>query len=142
MWVTSVRPVPEHLTCVPLPLFLSQVSAGFPSPAEDYSEGPLDLNKHIIRQPASTFFVRATGTSMIDAGIHSGDLLVVDRSVAVANGKVIIAVLNGELTVKRYFRRADGIYLVAANCNFVPFRVPDESAFEAWGVVTFVIHQV
>ena len=85
-----------------LPIFACGVSAGFPSPADDYLEGSLDLNEHLIREPAATFFVRAKGDSMIGSGIHDGDLLVVDRSAEAKNGNVIIAVINGELSVKRY----------------------------------------
>lgn len=83
------------------------ISAGFPSPAEDYLEGRLDLNQLLIRKPAATYFVRVVGDSMIGAGIHSGDLLVVDRSLEAGDGRVVIAVLNGELTVKPIKANAD-----------------------------------
>ena len=87
-----------------MPIFACGVSAGFPSPADDYLEGSLDLNEHLIRQPAATFFVRAKGDSMIGAGIHDGDLLVVDRSVNAKNGNVVIAVVNREISVKSSIR--------------------------------------
>ena len=125
-----------------MPLYLVYVSAGFPSPAEDYIEGPLDLNAHIVKKPAATFFVRATGESMIGVGIQSGDLLVVDRSIKATNGRVVIAALDGQLTVKVFRLRNDGVYLLAANEEFKPIHVSCDSELEIWGVVTFVIHQV
>src|SRR5687767_4381623 len=103
---TDPSPAASDPPPVPLPLFLVHVSAGFPSPAEDYLEGQLDLNTHMVRRPAATFFVRATGDSMLNVGIRSGDLLVVDRSLTPTNGRVVIAALNGELTVKLFSRRA------------------------------------
>ena len=88
-----------------LPLYGNLVPAGFPSPADDYLEGALDLNAHLVREPSATFFVRAQGESMIGSGIHDGDLLVVDRSMQASDGKVVIVSVNGELTVKRLSRR-------------------------------------
>jgi len=124
------------------PLFLAQVPAGFPSPADDYIEGKLDLNKHLIRHPAATFFVRVTGDSMIDAGIHSGDLLIVDRSLEPTDNHVVVAVVNGELTVKRIRKKENELLLVPENKNYSPLRINEEMDFEIWGVVTSVIHPV
>ncbi len=125
------------------PLFLAPVSAGFPSPAEDYIEGGLDLNSYLVRNPMATFFVRATGDSMIDAGIHSGDILIVDRSAEARDGKVVIAVLDGELTVKRLRRSQEGeVSLHAENRRYAPIPIREGTALEIWGVVTAVIHQV
>jgi len=90
-----------HQSSLNLPLFSSRVQAGFPSPAADHLEASLDLNQHLIQHPASTFFVRASGNSMINAGIHNNDILVVDRSLEAKHGNIVIAALNGELTVKR-----------------------------------------
>jgi DNA polymerase V len=116
------------------------VAAGFPSPAEDYLEGKLDLNKHLIKHPAATFFVRVTGDSMIAAGIHPGDILIVDRSIEPADKKVVIAVIEGEMTVKR-IRMTDGkIVLVPENENYKPLQIEAEMNFKIWGVVTNVIH--
>ncbi|HAW97763.1 MAG TPA: DNA polymerase V [Opitutae bacterium] len=98
-----------------LPLYASGVSDRFPSPADDYLEGVLDLNSHLVREPAATFFVRARGDSMIDAGIHDGDLLVVDRSVEATDGKVVIVSVNGELTVKRLRRSKGKSWLLPEN---------------------------
>ncbi len=123
-----------------LPLFLEAVSAGFPSPAEDYLEGKMDLNEHLVKHPAATFFVRVTGESMIGSGIRTGDLLVVDRAIPPANDHVVIAVLNGELTVKRIRRQAGKLFLVPENKAYKPIPVDPETSFEVWGVVTHVIH--
>jgi len=118
------------------------VPAGFPSPAEDYIEGKLDLNKHLIKHPAATFFVRVTGDSMINAGIHPGDILIVDRSLDPADKKVVIAVVDGELTVKRIRMIQDKIVLMPENANYEPLRIKEEMSFEIWGVVTNVIHSL
>lgn len=101
--MTTVETIstPDPSTSYRLPVFLGRLPAGFPSPADDYIEGKLDLNRHLIKHPAATFFVRVTGNSMTGAGIHSGDLLIVDRSLEPTDGHVVVAVLDGELTVKR-----------------------------------------
>ncbi len=131
---------PDLSTELECPLFVSPVEAGFPSPAEDYVEGPLDLNKHLIRHPAATFFVRAAGDSMIHAGIFPGDILIVDRSVEPADKKVVIAVVNGELTVKR-FRKINGkAFLVPENDQYAAIELTEETGGEIWGVVSHVIH--
>lgn len=131
---------PDTSTKQRRPLFKSGVSAGFPSPAADYEEGKLDLNKHLIRNPAATFFVRANGDSMIGAGIYTGDLLVVDRSLEPADKSVVIAVVNGELTVKRIRLRKGKIALEPENENYAACQITDCVQFEVWGVVTNVIH--
>ena len=123
-----------------MPLFLVPVSAGFPSPAEDYIEGRLDLNQYLIKNPAATFFVKVSGSSMIDAGIHDGDILIVDRSLQAADKKVVIAVVNGELAVRRIRTEGGRLTLIAENRDYQPLRVEEEMGFEVWGVVTNVIH--
>ncbi len=125
-----------------LPLFLESVSAGFPSPADDYLEDKLDLNDLLIRNPASTFFVRVTGDSMIGSGINSGDILVVDRSLESKDGSIVIAVINGELTVKRLSFFNQKIFLIPENPIFKPIEITKEMSFEVWGVVRSVIHNV
>jgi DNA polymerase V len=131
---------PDMSACCCLPLFLERVSAGFPSPAADYEEGRLDLNRYLIKNPPATFFVRVAGDSMIGAGIHPGDLLVVDRSLEPRDKNVVIAALNGELTVKRIRIRRKKIYLEAENEIYASQEVSAEADFEVWGVVTNVIH--
>lgn len=125
---------------VPIPLFAARVPAGFPSPADDYIDRGLDLNELLIRHPAATYFVRASGDSMVGAGIHSGDVLVVDRAVNPQNRSVIIAALNGELTVKRFVREKEKILLVSENPAYAPLEVGGAMEFEVWGVVVHVIH--
>ena len=131
---------PEDSDKCERPLFMIPVSAGFPSPADDYVEGSLDLNKHLIKHPAATFFVRVAGDSMLNAGIHPDDILIVDRSLDAVDKKVIIAIVNGELTVKRIRIKKNDIYLVAENENYKPVKINKEMEFEVWGVVTSVIH--
>ena len=125
-----------------LPLFTANVAAGFPSPADDYMDEKLDLNEHLVSHPAATFFVRVDGDSMTDAGIHSGDLLVVDRALETKHNRIVIAALDGELTVKRAVDRNGALFLKAENPDYEDIRVSPESDLEIWGVVTFVVHAV
>lgn len=127
---------------VELPLFASPISAGFPSPADDYVEKKLDLNEHLVRNRQATFFLRVSGDSMIGAGIHDGDLLIVDRSLPAVNKKVVVAVVDGELLVKRLLRAKGKVFLAAENPNYAQIEVTEERSFEVWGVVTNVIHAV
>lgn len=131
---------PDRSTKRRQPIFIAKVPAGFPSPAADYEEDKLDLNKHLIRNPAATFFVRVTGHSMVKAGIHDGDLLVVDRSIEPRDKNVVIAVVNGELTVKRIRIRKNKLSLEAENESYQSQEINEEMEFEVWGVVTNVIH--
>jgi DNA polymerase V len=131
----------NRTTKVARPLFTCGVSAGFPSPAEDHVDQKLDLNEFLIPHPASTFFVRVAGDSMIRASINNNDILVVDRSLEATNGKIIIAIVNGEMTVKRFVRKDTFCQLVAENSNYQPIEITEDSDFEVWGVVTSVIHQ-
>jgi DNA polymerase V len=124
------------------PLFEAGVSAGFPSPAADYEEDVLDLNKHLIKHPAATFFVRAIGDSMVGASIHCGDLLVVDRSLEPKDKSVVIAIVNGELTIKRIRIKKKKITLEPENNNYSAQQINEDMEFEVWGVVTSVIHEL
>jgi DNA polymerase V len=133
---------PEILSELNLPIFLESVSAGFPSPADDYLEGKLDLNKHVIKNASSTFFLRVKGDSMIDAGIYSGDILVVDRALAPKNGSIVIAAIDGELIVKRLELSKSKIYLLPENSKYEKIEITTEMQFEIWGVVSTVIHSV
>ena len=133
---------PDLSTRYALPIFLGRLPAGFPSPADDYLEGKLDLNRHLIKHPAATFFVRVTGDSMIGAGIHSGDLLVVDRSLEPADKNVVVAVLDGELTVKRLSKQNGILRLLPENLNYQPIEITPQQTIEIWGVVTSVIHSL
>ena len=123
-----------------IPLYSNKVAAGFPSPADDYLEDKIDLNQYLIKHPASTFLVRASGESMKGAGIFPDDILVVDRSLKAEDGKVVIAVIDGELTVKRYIKKNSKIILQPENDNFDPIVLNENTEAQVWGVVTNVIH--
>ncbi len=133
---------PDFRFLLHLPLYSSRVSAGFPSPASDHEENRIDLNRHLVQHPNATFFVRAEGDSMIGAGIYDGDLLVVDRSVNAGEGSIIIAVVHGELTVKRLRKRGRNILLCAENPDYPDINVIDVDRFVIWGVVMHVIHSL
>ncbi len=123
-----------------LSLFDGRVPAGFPSPAEDYVEVPLDLNEFLVQNKAATFLMRVDGDSMKDAGIHDGDLLVVDRAAKPGSGSVVVVALNGEYTVKRLRRTPDGVWLDPANSRFQPMRVAVDEELHIFGVVRHAIH--
>ncbi len=125
-----------------LPLFQSSVQAGFPSPATDHIEKFLDLNEHLIEKPAATFFVRVSGDSMKDAGIHDGDLIIVDRSKTPVNNSIVLAIVNGEFTVKRLNKKGDQIQLCPENKNYSPITIKEGMDFEVWGVVIHSIHSL
>jgi DNA polymerase V len=125
-----------------IPLFTAGVSAGFPSPADDFIDKTLDLNEFLISHPSATFFVRAEGTSMIEAGIHPGDILIVDKALEASPGSIVIAVIEGEFTVKRFQRTEGRCFLLAENPSFKPIEITEGMRVEVWGVVTYVIHKV
>ena len=137
----KVSPVDIEKSVI-IPLYDYSVSAGFPSPADDHLEKNLDLNEYLIKNPASTFFVRVEGESMIGSGINSNDILIVDRSLKVSNGKIIIAVLYGELTVKRLRFSQNEIWLDAENEKFDSIQITEEMNFHIWGIATNVIHKL
>ena len=123
-----------------IPMFLDKISAGFPSPATDYMENKLDLNEHLIKHPAATFIVKASGFSMIDAGIHSGDLLIIDRSITPQNNNIVIASIFGDLTVKKLKKKKNTFFLVSASDQYPNIEIKEEMECFIWGVVTFIIH--
>lgn len=125
-----------------LPLYESKVSAGFPSPADDYIAEQLDLNEYLIKHPASTFLVKAIGNSMINAGIYENDILIVDRSLPPAHGKIVIAAVDGQLTVKRLHKKNNKCMLLAENPDYPPIEFSDEQHLHIWGVVIHVLHAV
>lgn len=132
----------QFAALVDLPLFAFKIPAGFPSPADDHLEATIDLNKQYVRHPAATFFVRVQGHSMIGAGIHSGDMLVVDRSLEAQSGSIVIAVVNAELTVKRLIIKGDEVWLMPENPEFEPLQIKDGVELHIWGVVAHVIHSL
>jgi DNA polymerase V len=140
--LTDILSPGRTLCRVALPLFTGKVAAGFPSPADDYVEKTLDLNELLIQKPAATFFVRAQGESMLGAGIHPNDILVVDRSIEPVPGKIVICALNGELTVKHLERDNEQWQLKAENPDYDDIVIHEELEMVIWGVVTNVIHSV
>lgn len=134
--------VSQELELLVLPFYLHRIPAGFPSPADDYIESGLDLNDLLVRNPAATFMVRVSGDSMIGVGIHDGDILVVDRSETAVHGKIVVAALDGEMTVKRLHLRGGQCRLVPENKVFQPIQVGTEQDLQVWGVVVGVVRRV
>jgi DNA polymerase V len=123
-------------------MYSYHIPAGFPSPAEDFIEKTLDLNEHLIRNKPATFLIKVEGSSMINAGINDGDLLIIDRSIEPRDGHVILGILNGEFTIKRLKIKESKIFLVPENEKFDTIEIKDDMDFKIWGVVTYTIHQV
>ncbi|MEW6536436.1 MAG: translesion error-prone DNA polymerase V autoproteolytic subunit [Candidatus Auribacterota bacterium] len=140
LFVTEIQQF-QKKTDLEIPLVVCKISAGFPSPADDYIDKKLDLNEFLIKHPAATFFVKVDGDSMIDAGIHSGDILIVDRAVEPTNNCIAVVMLDGEFTVKRLHIKRKKVYLLPENPDFKPIEIKDEMDCEVWGIVTFVIHK-
>ena len=120
--------------------YTTSVCAGFPSPAEDHLDVSLDINEYLIKHPSSTFYIYVKGDSMIEAGICDGDLMVVDRSLEVRSKSIVVAVINGEFTVKKIEKINDKIYLMPDNKNYKPILLDDNIDFQIWGIVTHSIH--
>lgn len=139
--VDAVKQLIAQGSCV-IPLFSHKVAAGFPSPADDHIEAQLDLNHYLVAHPAATFMVRAVGDSMRDAGIFSGDLLIVDRSVEAVHGKIVIAAVAGDLTVKRLCLEKERVFLMPENSDFTPIEITGEMDAMIWGVVIHVVRHV
>ena len=131
--------VPDTSTKLDLPFVNASVTAGFPSPADDYAEESLDLNRKLITNPSSTFFVRVNGDSMSGDGIYNGDLLVVDKSLFPGDKSILVCFIDGEFTLKRVEVKEDGYYLLPSNPEFKPIKINPESDFRLWGVVTYSI---
>lgn len=137
VWHPNLQP-----PVVAIPLFGHAVAAGFPSPADDYVEDRLDLNQLLIQNKTATFFLRVKGDSMIGAGIHDGDIIVVDRSVEPVDRAVVVAVVDGELTIKRLVWRNGIAELHAENPKYTPIRFKEGQELTIWGVVTSSVHSV
>ena len=130
----------DTTTTLNMPYFENGVSAGFPSPAEDHMHSKIDLNNLLIENPSATYYVRVNGDSMLGAGILSGDLLIVDRSIEVTNNCIVVVHLDGEFTVKRIKKIKKKIFLQAENNNYKPIEITKEMDFELFGVVAHAIH--
>ena len=125
-----------------IPFYQSNVPAGFPSPAEDFMDLDLNLQAYLVQHPSATFCVRVTGDSMQNAGIFSGDVMVVDRALEPKNNTIVLAVLDGEFTVKRIQKKGNHLFLKPENQTFKPIEITEEMDFKVWGVVTHIIHKV
>jgi DNA polymerase V len=125
-----------------IPLFSSAISAGFPSPAENYLDEAINLQQFLIKNAAATYLLRVRGNSMCDANISEGDILIVDRSVKPGVGQIIIGLLDNEFTVKRLIKKNNQYYLQPENPAYPVIPLPDESQFQVWGVVTWCIHKI
>ena len=130
---------PNYNTALDLPFVDGGISAGFPSPADDFLDTNIDLNKHLIKNPSTTFYGRVRGNSMIDAGIHDGDLLVIDKSLEPQSDKIAVCFIDGEFTVKRIQIEKDTVWLIAENKDYQPIKVTKENELLIWGIVTNVI---
>ena len=124
---------------IELPLVEATISAGFPSPADDYSETRLDLNKELITNESATFYARVRGDSMTLAGISDGDLLVIDKSKTPVNGSIVVCLIDGEFTVKRLQKKSNQFYLMPENDHYQPIKIKPENDVTIWGVVTYTI---
>lgn len=133
---------PDAETGQEIPLSNERVAAGFPSPADDYAASGLDLNRELIKNPASTFYARVSGLSMIDEGINDGDLLVIDKSLEPYDGCLAVCYIDGEFTLKRFEKHKDYGMLIPANKEFKPIKVTAENDFCIWGIVTYLIKKV
>ena len=125
-----------------IPLMGTGVSAGFPSPADDFLDISIDLNKTLIKNPDATFYVKVDGISMKDAGIDDGDLLIVDKSLSPQNGKIAVCYIDGDFTVKRLKVEKDCVYLIPENKDYKPIKVTEDNDLNIWGIVTTVIKSV
>jgi DNA polymerase V len=130
---------PSVQTKIELPLVEATISAGFPSPADDYSEARLDLNKELITNESATFYARVRGDSMTLAGISDGDLLIIDKSKTPVNGSIVVCLIDGEFTVKRLQKKGNQFYLMPENDNYQPIKIKPENDVTIWGVVTYTI---
>jgi DNA polymerase V len=133
---------PENFNSLGAVYFDTGISAGFPSPAEDFKQERLSLDNELIKNKEATFFARVSGQSMIDAGLSDNDLLVIDRSLSPAHNKIAICFLDGEFTVKRLKVEKDEVWLQPENKNYQPIKITEENDFVIWGIVTNVIKKV
>lgn len=131
--------LPNFKSTVALPIVDQGISAGFPSPADDFLDVSIDLNQELIKHPSTTFYGRVRGDSMIDAGLSDGDLLIIDKSLEPSSGKIAVCFIDGEFTVKRIAVEKDSIWLVAENKKYSPILVTEDNDFIIWGIVTTVI---
>lgn len=134
--------IPDFESEQSAPYISGGVSAGFPSPAADFTESNIDLNKELAKNPLATFYVKVNGNSMIDAGINDKDILVVDRSIEPRDNKIAVCLVDGEFTVKRIKLDKDCLYLLPENKNYQPIKITEENQITIWGIVTYIIKMI
>lgn len=134
--------LPDSEMAMELPFFSSGIKAGFPSPAADFDESKIDLNKVLVKNFEATFYAKAIGTSMIGAGIDDGDIMVIDRSLEPKNGKIAVCFIDGEFTVKRIKIDKEGLSLMPENKDFQPIKISEDNKLIIWGIVTYVIKSI
>ena len=125
---------------LPLDFHMTSICAGFPSPADDHLDISLDLNEYLIKHPSATFYIYVKGDSMIDDGLHSGDIMIVDRSLNPKSKDIVVAVIDGEFTVKKIYKKNNQIYLIPSNKKYQSIAINKDMDFQIWGVVTHAIH--
>ncbi|MFA5172227.1 MAG: translesion error-prone DNA polymerase V autoproteolytic subunit [Sulfuriferula sp.] len=140
--ITHISPMLMEAPRRAIPVMSHTIPAGFPSPADDYVEDRIDLNTHLINHREATFILRVSGWSMINAGIHDGDEIIVDRALNAVHGNIVVAIINNELTVKRLHKTSTEIRLVPENPEFKDIIIGAEEELTIWGVVTRVLHKV
>lgn len=133
---------PDTKNQMEIPLAAGGIKAGFPSPAADFDETRISIDQIVVKNKTATFYAKANGNSMIDAGIDDGDILVIDRSIEATDNKIAVCVVDGEFTVKRIKKEADYLYLIAENKNFKPIKITEENEFLIWGIVTYVVKKI
>ena len=131
----------DNSLSLPIDLHMTFIHAGFPSPADDHLDISLDLNEYLIKHPSATFYIYVKGDSMINDGLYSGDIMIVDRSLSPRSKDIVIAVIDGEFTVKRIYKKSNQIYLVPSNKKYQSITITENMDFQIWGVVTHTIHQ-
>ncbi|MCX6172219.1 MAG: translesion error-prone DNA polymerase V autoproteolytic subunit [Flavobacterium sp.] len=134
--------IPDVENTQELPYFASGIKAGFPSPAADFDESKISLDRVLVKNQEATFYAKASGTSMIGAGIDDGDIMVIDRSLEPQNNKIAVCCIDGEFTVKRISIKKDGVYLLPENKDYQAIKVTEDNELIIWGIVTYVIKAV
>ncbi|MGB6084901.1 LexA family protein [Moheibacter sp.] len=134
--------IPDDSNIIEIPLASSSISAGFPSPADDFQEDKISLDKYVVKNKDATFYASLKGTSMIDAGFDEGDILVIDRSLEPTDNKIAVCFVDGDFTVKRVKVTTDGAWLLPYNKDLKPIKITEENTFIIWGIVTYIVKKV
>lgn len=134
--------IPDQENALELPFVAGGIKAGFPSPAIDFEDNKMSLDKFLVKNHEATFYAKADGDSMIGAGIDDGDIMIIDRSLLPADNKIAVCCIDGEFTVKRIKIEKEGIYLIPENKDFQPIHVTESNQFIVWGIVTYVIKAI